>query len=121
MFLQWFTARITMVCIRSPFVAYMSMSRLRANPCLEQVYDTTTGKRIELATHHLRSNRRRAQTQNVILNRAVRNTFMPSLGDSTTLWVKKFWPQRHLLRAPCKSNVEFVQQPEFFFTKAASL
>ena len=78
MFLQWFTARITMVCIRSPFVAYMSMSRLRANPCLEQVYDTTTGKRIEPATHHLRSNRRRAQTQNVILNRTVRNTFMPS-------------------------------------------
>ena len=58
MFLQWFTARITMVCIRSPFVAYMSMCRLRANACLEKVCDTTMGKRIELATHHLRSNRR---------------------------------------------------------------
>ena len=34
------------------------MSRLRANACLEQVCDTTTGKRIELAIHHLRSNRR---------------------------------------------------------------
>ena len=41
---------------------------------------------------------------------------MPSLGNSTTLWVKKYWPQTHLPRAPCKNNVEFVQQSEFVFS-----
>ena len=47
--------------------------------------------------------------------------FTPSLGNSTTLWVKQYWPWKHLPRAPCESNVEFVQQSEFaFFAKAAS-
>ena len=55
------------------------------------------------------------------MNRTVRNMFTPSLGNSTTLWVKKYRPWKHLPRAPCESNVEFVQQSEFvFFAKAAS-
>ena len=59
---------------------------------------------------------KRAQTQNAILNRTVRNMFTPSLGNSPTLWVKNYWPWKHLPRAPCESNVEFVQQSEFVFS-----